>query len=174
MSIQVGDFVKVIKVVETVPTRDKPKMKKIGVLAQVQSATSENSFHHPYLIDSCSYGFGEEELEILSSANPIVAGDLAYVVNHPNPVKVKLAQVLQLVKDYDDWESEESRDDECNDDEDDEYEYGDTHEWGYISFRDTALNWQIVCYQDSTMEYGADDPLEKCYRVLTIMLAEEY
>jgi hypothetical protein len=54
--------------------------------------------------------------------------------------------------------------------------YGE-HDFGAFSLPgDQRLFWKIDYYADAECEYGSEDPSDpaKSYRVLTIMLAEEY
>ena len=51
--------------------------------------------------------------------------------------------------------------------------YGE-HDFGVIEARDLPkIYWKIDYYENSDIEYGTDDKIN-CYRVLVIMLADEY
>ena len=50
--------------------------------------------------------------------------------------------------------------------------YGE-HDFGAIEMEGGKIFWKIDYYKNSDMEYGTDDK-ENCYRLLTLMLAEEY
>lgn len=55
-----------------------------------------------------------------------------------------------------------------------EFEENSEHDFGVVHVDGHKLFWKIDYYQDSDCDSGADSPAEKCYRVLTVMLAEEY
>jgi hypothetical protein len=49
------------------------------------------------------------------------------------------------------------------------------HDCAVFTFEGQQLIWKIDTYADSTLTYGAEDPLAPgVVRVLTVMLAEEY
>ena len=51
------------------------------------------------------------------------------------------------------------------------------HDFGAISTPDGEhIFWKIDYYADETMEFGADEPADpnRCFRVMTVMLAAEY
>lgn len=51
--------------------------------------------------------------------------------------------------------------------------YGE-HDFGVIELEGTPrVYWKIDYYEDASMEYGTEDKTN-CYRVLVIMLADEY
>jgi hypothetical protein len=53
----------------------------------------------------------------------------------------------------------------------------DEHDFGAMLIDDVGrIFWKIDYYADHTCQYGSEDPAdpERSYRVLTIMLAEEY
>lgn len=47
------------------------------------------------------------------------------------------------------------------------------HDFGSFEHEEQTLFWKIDLYSDSTCRYGAE-PDAEAYRVLTVMLAEEY
>jgi hypothetical protein len=52
--------------------------------------------------------------------------------------------------------------------------YGE-HDCAVFTFEGQQLIWKIDTYADSSLTYGAEDPLAPgVVRVLTVMLAEEY
>jgi hypothetical protein len=54
--------------------------------------------------------------------------------------------------------------------------YGE-HDFGAFEFPGAGrIFWKIDCYADSTMKWGSEAPHdpERSFRVLTVMLAEEY
>ena len=52
--------------------------------------------------------------------------------------------------------------------------YGE-HEFGAFEMMGVGkVFWRIDYYEDDSMEWGAEEPATKAYRVLTIMLADEY
>ena len=52
--------------------------------------------------------------------------------------------------------------------------YGE-HDFGAFEIAGAGkIYWKIAYYEDETMQWGAEDPTTKAYRVLTIMLADEY
>ena len=53
--------------------------------------------------------------------------------------------------------------------------YGE-HNYGEIELFGNSIKviWRIDYFEDETMHSGAEDPEKKCYRLLTIMLADEY
>ena len=48
------------------------------------------------------------------------------------------------------------------------------HDFGSLVVDDRTFFWKIDYYADSTMTYGAEAPAVACYRVLTVMFADEY
>lgn len=50
--------------------------------------------------------------------------------------------------------------------------YGE-HDFGNLTADGCSIYWKIDYYADAAMAYGAENPRD-CYRVLTIMAAEEY
>src|SRR5262245_22056203 len=49
------------------------------------------------------------------------------------------------------------------------------HDCARVTLSDgTRVIWKIDYYADARCEFGAEEPAVACYRVLTIMLAEEY
>ena len=50
------------------------------------------------------------------------------------------------------------------------------HDFGCIELEARRIFWKIDYYADDAMEWGSEEPSEpaRTYRVLTIMLAEEY
>lgn len=65
------------------------------------------------------------------------------------------------------------RDFEGFDDDDDPY--GD-HDFGAVTFAGEKWFWKIDCFENDECEFGAITPEqpEHCFRVLTIMRADEY
>jgi hypothetical protein len=51
--------------------------------------------------------------------------------------------------------------------------YGE-HDFGAIEHEGVKVFWKIDYYADADCESGAETPAERCYRVLTVMLADEY
>jgi len=51
--------------------------------------------------------------------------------------------------------------------------YGE-HDFGRIVVDGVAVFFKFDYYDSDAMEYGAEDPHLSCYRLLTIMLTEEY
>ena len=48
------------------------------------------------------------------------------------------------------------------------------HDFGVIEAVDLPkVYWKIDYYEDASMDYGAEDKIN-CYRILVIMLADEY
>ena len=68
--------------------------------------------------------------------------------------------VLVAVRDYDDFEDEGNN------------IYGE-NDFGSFGMAGQKFFWKIDYYENSDMEWGAEDPTN-CYRLLTIMLADEY
>jgi hypothetical protein len=48
------------------------------------------------------------------------------------------------------------------------------HDFGRIEVDGLCIFWKFDYYDSAAMEYGAEQPAISCYRLLTIMLAEEY
>lgn len=61
---------------------------------------------------------------------------------------------------------------EFNDFSEDNDPHGE-HDFGSFDVGSDKFFWKIDYYDSEACEYGAENPL-KCYRVLTVMLAEEY
>jgi hypothetical protein len=51
--------------------------------------------------------------------------------------------------------------------------YGE-HDFGAIEHEGVKVFWKIDYYADAECEHGAETPAQGCYRVLTVMLADEY
>lgn len=49
------------------------------------------------------------------------------------------------------------------------------HDFGVIELPNIPkVFWKIDYFSDDQMQWGAENPAESCYRLLTIMLADEY
>jgi hypothetical protein len=48
------------------------------------------------------------------------------------------------------------------------------HDFGAFEHDGVRLFWKIDCFEDAACEFGADNPAEGCFRVLTVMLASDY
>jgi hypothetical protein len=48
------------------------------------------------------------------------------------------------------------------------------HDCARVTVGDRMVIWKIDYYADQGLRFGAEDPAAECYRVMTIMLAEEY
>ena len=57
----------------------------------------------------------------------------------------------------------------------DNYPHGE-HDFGTLTVQGERLIWKIDYYADASLSLGSDNPSEEahCYRILTLMLAEEY
>lgn len=51
--------------------------------------------------------------------------------------------------------------------------YGE-HDFGCVEIDDQRYFFKIDYYADETLSHGAESPAESCFRVLTIMRADEY
>lgn len=48
------------------------------------------------------------------------------------------------------------------------------HDFGVVEAGGTKLFFKIDYYEDERCQFGAENPEVKCYRVLTVLLPEEY
>ncbi len=50
------------------------------------------------------------------------------------------------------------------------------HDFGTLTVQGKRLNWKIDYYADASLSLGSENPSDEaqCYRVMTLMLAEEY
>jgi hypothetical protein len=51
--------------------------------------------------------------------------------------------------------------------------YGE-HDFGSTVVDGVKIFWKVDYFADADCEYGAEDPAAGCFRVLTVMLADEY
>lgn len=78
---------------------------------------------------------------------------------HHLPPDAKL-RILHAVRNYNDFTKDNDP-------------YGE-HDFGVIQLPNLPkVYWRIAYYEDATMQWGAEAPAEKCFRVLTILLADE-
>lgn len=51
--------------------------------------------------------------------------------------------------------------------------YGE-HDLGIVELEGDRYMWKFDYYENDELKFGAENPADGCYRVLTIMFAEEY
>ena len=79
---------------------------------------------------------------------------------HHLPPDAKM-QILHAVRAYNDFTADNDP-------------YGE-HDFGVIELPNLPkVYWRIEYYEDARMQYGAESPAEKCFRSLTILLADEH
>ena len=78
---------------------------------------------------------------------------------HYLPPDAKM-QILHAVQNYNDFTKDNDP-------------YGE-HDFGEVELPNLPkVYWRIAYYEDATLQWGAAEPAEKCYRLLTILLADE-
>lgn len=89
-------------------------------------------------------------------------GAVAFTPGFQGLTSTETEKALAAIQNFDEFE-------EGND------PYGE-HDFGSVTVDGKQIIWKIDYFADSRLREGSEDPadLSRCFRVLTIMLAEEY